>query len=324
MGDDLSRQLNSVATAATPMSEGTFSSPDSLSSPSAYNVPGNFIDIDENAGLPGRKDAEGHARREAERVVHSHTRKRFFGFGRKNSRKKKHQKHAIYEQDRRDRSAAESAESTDVERDAGRNSMSGTAGGGVLSALLTLYDQDTAATSIGSTPGRSSLDSVPEKPWMHPKEDSPKRWLTEELRRPQPISRLSTEISPTSSVTDLPAIPSIKTGKASSVKSKIPAFSPSGMFSSGKLTNTRNAGGVFGPLIASTGNITGIAAPTSSQLQPDVKRPGYRLSRFVPNIPFEPNTETIRPIYDQVFGGRQICVGITTGIESLEPNPNPL
>lgn len=33
-------------------------------------------------------------------------------------------------------------------------------------------------------------------------------------------------------------------------------------------------------LIASTGNITGPAAPASSQIQPDVKRPGYHLSRY--------------------------------------------
>jgi len=34
-----------------------------------------------------------------------------------------------------------------------------------------------------------------------------------------------------------------------------------------------------GSLIASTGNLAGIAAPVHSQLQPNVKRPGYRLSR---------------------------------------------
>ena len=43
----------------------------------------------------------------------------------------------------------------------------------------------------------------------------------------------------------------------------------------------RSAGGVFGPLIASTGNLTGVAAPQSSRLQPNLKRPGYKLSRLV-------------------------------------------
>lgn len=49
---------------------------------------------------------------------------------------------------------------------------------------------------------------------------------------------------------------------------------------------TRNAGGVFGSLIASTGNITAVAAPISSRLQPDVKRPGYHLSRSVSSSHF--------------------------------------
>ncbi|PCH39674.1 DUF1212-domain-containing protein, partial [Wolfiporia cocos MD-104 SS10] len=43
---------------------------------------------------------------------------------------------------------------------------------------------------------------------------------------------------------------------------------------------TRNAAGVFGPLIASTGNIAGAAAPQHSTLAPSVKRPGYHLSRY--------------------------------------------
>lgn len=41
----------------------------------------------------------------------------------------------------------------------------------------------------------------------------------------------------------------------------------------------RSAGGVIGPLIASTGNLMAFATPTSGQLQPNVKRPGYNLSR---------------------------------------------
>ncbi|KDR66937.1 hypothetical protein GALMADRAFT_258828 [Galerina marginata CBS 339.88] len=50
-------------------------------------------------------------------------------------------------------------------------------------------------------------------------------------------------------------------------------------------TTARSAGGVFGPLIASTGNLTGVVAPHSSTLQPNVKRPGYRLSRYTLDTP---------------------------------------
>ncbi|KAJ4465051.1 hypothetical protein J3R30DRAFT_3893709 [Lentinula aciculospora] len=43
---------------------------------------------------------------------------------------------------------------------------------------------------------------------------------------------------------------------------------------------SRNAGGVFGSLIASTGNITGAAAPIPSTLAPNVDRPGFNLTRY--------------------------------------------
>ncbi|EAU83585.2 pheromone-regulated membrane protein Prm10 [Coprinopsis cinerea okayama7 len=44
----------------------------------------------------------------------------------------------------------------------------------------------------------------------------------------------------------------------------------------------RSGGGVFGALIATTGNLGGIAAPVHSQLQPDIHRSGYALSRYTP------------------------------------------
>ena len=44
---------------------------------------------------------------------------------------------------------------------------------------------------------------------------------------------------------------------------------------------TRSSGGVLGPLIASTGNIAGAAAPHSSRIAPNVKRPGYHLSKYL-------------------------------------------
>ncbi|CCA66429.1 hypothetical protein PIIN_00115 [Serendipita indica DSM 11827] len=38
--------------------------------------------------------------------------------------------------------------------------------------------------------------------------------------------------------------------------------------------------GVFGPLVAATGNLASVAAPTNASLAPDLTRPGYRLSRY--------------------------------------------
>jgi uncharacterized membrane protein YjjP (DUF1212 family) len=45
----------------------------------------------------------------------------------------------------------------------------------------------------------------------------------------------------------------------------------------------RNGAGVFGALVATTGNIAGAAAPTSSTLQPDIKAKGYKVSRYTPS-----------------------------------------
>jgi hypothetical protein len=42
----------------------------------------------------------------------------------------------------------------------------------------------------------------------------------------------------------------------------------------------RNGAGVFGALIASTGNIAGAAAPAANTVAPNLKRPGYHLSRY--------------------------------------------
>ncbi|KAI0051865.1 DUF1212-domain-containing protein [Auriscalpium vulgare] len=53
----------------------------------------------------------------------------------------------------------------------------------------------------------------------------------------------------------------------------------------------RNAAGVWGALLASTGNITGAAAPTLSTVAPDAKRPGYHLSRYS----LDSNVPTARP-----------------------------
>jgi hypothetical protein len=44
--------------------------------------------------------------------------------------------------------------------------------------------------------------------------------------------------------------------------------------------NTRSDAGVFGPLIATTGNLAGIASPSHAGVAPDPTQPGHRLSRY--------------------------------------------
>lgn len=50
----------------------------------------------------------------------------------------------------------------------------------------------------------------------------------------------------------------------------------------------RSGAGVFGPLIAATGSLAGVASPHRATLQPNLKRPGYGLSRYsAENVPSE-------------------------------------
>ena len=61
---------------------------------------------------------------------------------------------------------------------------------------------------------------------------------------------------------------------------------PTFMGGDGRPAQARNDGGVFGSLIASTGNIAGVAAPHQARIAPNTKRPGYQLSRYsVEEIP---------------------------------------
>ncbi|KAJ6550865.1 hypothetical protein DFH09DRAFT_925648 [Mycena vulgaris] len=64
-----------------------------------------------------------------------------------------------------------------------------------------------------------------------------------------------------------------------------------------KVARPRNGGGVVGALIASTGNISGAAAPVASQLAPNIHRPGYHLSRYSleDDVPQAPKPSAERP-----------------------------
>ncbi|KAL1741632.1 hypothetical protein HDZ31DRAFT_45008 [Schizophyllum fasciatum] len=59
-----------------------------------------------------------------------------------------------------------------------------------------------------------------------------------------------------------------------------------------KNPSERAGGGVFASLVASTGNISGAAAPAPSSIAPSLKRPGYHLSRYSleSNLPTKKST----------------------------------
>jgi hypothetical protein len=212
---------------------------------SGINLPGEaFIEPHERAGLPvsrfehEKEDALSDSELRATHVVRAHSRKSFkFSkrlFRRRRSRNTKYE--------RRDSGGIDCEEAIDVS-----SPMTRMRGGGILSALLGLYDHDRdsdmASVSDRMTDPYGSGTRTPDG--MH---------------------------SPTHSLLDLASA----SGKRLATASKalhLPEPRP---------RRERNAAGVWGSLIASTsGTLVGATAPTHSTIAPDVKRSGYHVSRWV-------------------------------------------
>ena len=191
------------------------------------NVPGeSFIEPHERSGLPvpcsqhkgEHKFSESELR--ATHVVRAHSRNPF-------SKRFYHQ---------RSRPTTSWINGSTDEEGAGQTDPPVTqARGGILAALLTLYDRESDVASVSD-----------------PQEARPR-------------------ISPTHSLHDVMSA----SGRGLATVSKalhLPEPRP---------RSQRNAAGVWGSLIASTtGTLVGATAPTHSTIAPDVKRPGYHLSRY--------------------------------------------
>ncbi|KII84961.1 hypothetical protein PLICRDRAFT_349447 [Plicaturopsis crispa FD-325 SS-3] len=254
-------------------------SPDSpgLLSPTHEVTGEHFIDPGESAGLPlplpqtdnpDVDPGESYAQDAASKVVRAHTAQRRSIWGRSRSpatavrnRKSKGKSRDPRDPEKRraddlEHNAASSVSSIDISANPRLNGMMG---GGVLSTLLTLYDAQQAGGSVsgastpatlGATTPVTQRDSFsfdvpmpdPDKPWVKavPPEGSSSR------PKARPLS-----------------------GEGWDVKPKWAQRKP-----------VTPAAGVLGALIASTGNISGVAAPTASTLAPNIKRPGYHLSRY--------------------------------------------
>ncbi|KAH8814628.1 DUF1212-domain-containing protein [Flagelloscypha sp. PMI_526] len=263
-------------------------------------VPGNFIGAGETAGLPSNGNPDDIARESAKQVVRSHTRKRgLFGIGLRKRKGTSSAPAALSEKvskthtpvRSRDFATSSTPLVRDIESSGGREEFSRTGlGGGVLSALLTLYDEQNGNGygSGYSTPGgylssgpstRSSFDEAPSRPWV----DSPAipQPSVQPLTQARHESIVSTgdvsEASPSSPPES--ADPILPNKPKPSLTAKIlKTFDLHG--EPKRPIQARNAGGVVGSLIASSGNISGAAAPAPSQVQPNVKRPGFHLSRY--------------------------------------------
>ncbi|KAK7053318.1 pheromone-regulated protein prm10 [Paramarasmius palmivorus] len=320
-------------TATTVSSPTTSSPPTTVPSPTR-EVPGQFIDPHESAGLPGT-DIDTYANREAAALVRAHTRRKskkrekpeesagsyFFGFGR--SKKANAEKSAVKsrdfgnsEIDRLTGGVDAPPSHDDLERDADTASISTTHGmvparGGVLSALLALYNnqQQDGLSSGASTPGSSVFEEPPGKPWVESRgrgfgrggglrsrsrsketPDEEKDAFKEEFQKAYENAKKAARTSPINlSQSDSPETvsgsssspPSPPSGPQLKEKSSYSSLHlPFGLGKGARPAQARNAGGVFGSLIASTGNISGAAAPANSTIMPNVKRPGYHLSRY--------------------------------------------
>ncbi|PCH34927.1 hypothetical protein WOLCODRAFT_155584 [Wolfiporia cocos MD-104 SS10] len=149
-------------------------------------------------------------------------------------------------------------------------------GSGVLSALLQLYDAaDASSHTLAPTSTRSSFDGGGGSYFPATRtRDKAERRAREEERR-----RAKAERAAAAAEGERPRWAGSANGSAVSLTLlKISIPRPWG---ESRPPQARNAAGVFGPLIVSTGNIAGAAAPQHSTLAPSVKQPRYHLSWYL-------------------------------------------
>ena len=204
---------------------------------SDIDIPGEaFIEPHERAGIPvprserGRENALSDSEMRAAHVVRAHSRKFT---------------HRFYHRRSRSTKARRANESVDQEEAVDMTHPMTRTRGGILAALLTLYDRDSDMASVSDTTtepysaGSRTPDGGPRDPRTH-------------------------------SLLDLASASGRRLATASKAL-HLPESRP---------RRERNAAGVWGPLIASTtGALVGAAAPTHSTIAPDVKRSGYHVSR---------------------------------------------
>ncbi|KAJ7590841.1 hypothetical protein C8J56DRAFT_544547 [Mycena floridula] len=232
---NINRQaLPSLRTSTYPPDE---SQADAVHASFPQDIPGTFVDEHEKSGLPDSNDLD----QQATTIVRAHTRKSRPGF-------------LGFSNTARDKFRVKARDYADVEA---RQSLLRDAPGGVLSTLLTLYNDD-PSTGLSSRASAATL-------------------LDEEKVATRPtFSRQNTE----ESLATINSSPTSPSETKSSLGRSFETGSTSLFGIGSRPPQTRNGAGVFGSLIASTGNLSGLAAPTPSQLQPNLKRPGYHLSRY--------------------------------------------
>ncbi|KAI9060774.1 DUF1212-domain-containing protein [Trametes sanguinea] len=249
------------------------------------DIPGeNFIGQHETAGVP-RTDIDKWSQDQAKRVVAAHKNgflKNLFGGGRhKRSRSTEPLTESGERRPRNRRSGFFNFDhSGDVEKSAEvRNERQDNAPKGVLSTLLSLYEPASGFQSGFSTPARSSMDeSRPSSMYSGTlaSVNEKGKSASAELMPPPPVpNRADRERAEGHSYP--PSMPNVSTN---SLRPPNSPWTRTLGFGDSRPSAARSGAGVFGPLIASAGNIAGVAAPAPVTVAPNCKRPGYHLSRY--------------------------------------------
>lgn len=216
-----------------------------------------YIPPGERDGLPAPLDHAPLYEKKARRLILGH--KFGFGFGSSSESKAKRGRTKTKKVDK------QTNHPFDVEKRGGSSVGMGTSNktfgtGGVLSSLLALYGQQEQRQS-------NSNESTPTSTIFDPDEGGE----NSHRRKSQSSSVPGT---PGESSPNKPFHPSHR--RASSYDNLMKQFKPST-----RPVAARSAGGVFGGLIASTNNLTGVATPTASSLAPIPDRSGFHISRCV-------------------------------------------
>ncbi|RDX46358.1 DUF1212-domain-containing protein [Lentinus brumalis] len=266
-----------VITAPTAVSPAQSLPPSPEISP-MHEVPGEvFIDRHETAGLPGR-DVEKYAQEQAEKVMRAHKYNflRLNGKHRRTPSQPKTEPRADDTQPVKKGTNAfrnffrEFTSGGDVEKSADvRTEHKERRSTGVLGTLLSIYEPTSAMQSGVTTPARSSFDES------------------------RPASPYSGSLSASSSAAMMPPPPvphHAKPGNvyhpgatdtsSTSLRPPNHPWTRAPMFGDSRPPKSKSGAGVFGPLIAGTGSIAGVGAPPAVTVAPDLKRPGYHLSRY--------------------------------------------
>lgn len=156
-------------------------------------------------------------------------------------------------------------------------------GSGVLSALLALYDRPRSSGHVSGTATPSSTGSS--TPFEHEANDHQERHRSSRIRG-HTLAAHDGQGDPEGHTK--PPSP----GAAAALRAARTMHNVTDKLAEGialprvlavgdhRPSQARNAGGVFGTLIASTGNLSGVAAPGPSQIAPNPSKPGFHISRY--------------------------------------------